>query len=135
MPSYLEVDCVAKDIEEDDLVPATQSYTPNSSDSDSDQRDIKFNSSHFNTSSSEDDSYTRDLKIPQKRVQGNAEIGEDAADAARATLTGILGNLAAMGGNLVANVVGKATPKRHDSESDFEFVEPEEVDLDEENRS
>lgn len=134
MPSYLEVDCATKDIEEDDLVPAPQSYTPNSSDSDSDPRDIKFNSSHFNSSSSEDDSYTRDLKIPQR--SSNAKIGEEnAEDGARAVLTGILGNLAVMGGNLVANVVGKAAPKRHDSESDFEFVESEELDLNEGNKS
>lgn len=84
MPSYLEVAETPCDIEEEDLLPRAGSqgvsFTPGelSSDSDSDHREIRFDSDHFNTSSSEEDPYSKNLSFP-KDIKETAPREKDSA--------------------------------------------------------
>lgn len=126
MPSHLDVDDSVDGLQEDDFVPPSsrQSYTPfeNSSDSDSDIRNMKFKPSHFNpdTSSSEEDaSYARDLKF-----------SDDVLDASAAAQPSIGGILTKIGESLVSNVIRSSTVqprKKSESDSDFEMINSEEL--------
>ncbi|KAF2902041.1 hypothetical protein ILUMI_04140 [Ignelater luminosus] len=129
MPSHLDAEGGSLDgLEEEDLefaIRSTQasgiSVTPGdlSSDSDSDHkkvtRDLTDNS---RLQESDLDSTSKATQVLEKGTQN----------------TGILGSLSVIGSNLISNVIKSAvsnrTPKRHDSDSDFEIIDSDEVDDD-----
>lgn len=135
MPSHLDIEGEVDGLEEEDFEP---SVTPSqasllsripaveySSDSDeSEHRNIEFKSSHFNpdSSSEEESSYTKGLNF--------SEVKEEGAEGS--SLGGILSNLGSIGSTLVSNVmktaVSKESPKKQDSDSDFEIINNEELD-------
>lgn len=134
MPSYLEVAEPPIEIEEEDLMPQTAtsaiSVTPGdlSSDSDSDSKDIKFDSNHFNTSSSEDD-----LLIKSFPTIAQVPVTSESVSMFRSVMNTV-------GSNIVANMFQSAvysqkpeTRKQISSESDssdFELVNAEDIDND-----
>lgn len=145
MPSYLDAEGGSLDgLEEEDLefairstVASGVSFAPGecSSDSDSDHKSMNFESSHFNRDSSSEDEncYAKGLQFSEvsrdladtSRLQGpNLDVPADTSGA------GILGNLTTLGSSLISNVLKTATgtPKRKDSDSDFEIIDSEEVD-------
>lgn len=139
MPSYMDADGSVDDIDEDDLIPQyspSNNYTPNedSSDSDSEQRNMQFDSKYFHSecSSSEEDNYTKGLKFSKS---GNDE--SDSQPPIAQTLSArLMENVAVMGSNLITNILkggGKGddtTDGRRksdsDSNSDFEIVNSDE---------
>lgn len=134
MPSYLEVAKPPIEIEEENLIPQNAasaiSITPGelSSDSDSDSKDIKFDSNHFNTSSSEDD-----LLIKSFPTIAQIPVTSETAGMFRSVMNTV-------GSNIVANMFQSAiysrkpeTRKQISSESDssdFELVNAEDIDDD-----
>lgn len=140
MPSHLDVEGEVDGLEEEDLEP---SVTPSqagllslipaveySSDSDESEvhRNMEFKSSHFSpdSSSEEESSYTKDLNFTD--AKDVTQEGQEAAS----SIGGILSNLGSIGSSLVSNVimsaVTKETPRKQDSDSDFEIISNEELD-------
>ncbi|XP_050310740.1 uncharacterized protein LOC126746495 [Anthonomus grandis grandis] len=133
MPSYLEVAGVPDEIQEEDLIPYTNkpgvTHSPgdSSTDSESEQKGLFFDSDHFNGSSSEED-FTRGM--PRTISEGLPQ--ESAPSMFRSMLS-------TMGNNVVVNmfqsaIVGSSQspsePRRRigsDSDSDFEIVNADEV--------
>lgn len=134
MPSYLEVVEPAIEIEEEDLMPQTAtsgiSVTPGdlSSDSDTDSKDIKFDSNHFNTSSSEDD-----LLIKSFPTIAQVPVTSESVGMFRSVMNTV-------GSNIVANMFQSAVYSRipetrrqvssESDSSDFELVNAEDIDND-----
>ncbi|GJQ85349.1 hypothetical protein Trydic_g12654 [Trypoxylus dichotomus] len=119
MPSYLEAEGSLDGLDEEDLVPnvkpSSTIHTPedNSTDSDSDDKNIKFDSMHYNEVLEVAESLS---KLDEKKTQNIA--------------LGILSNLRAVGTSIMSNVIGGVNvdkPKRKDSDSDFEFINPEDT--------
>lgn len=134
MPSYLEVADTPNDIQEEDLIPPTTkaSSTPGdlSSDSDSDNnREIKFDSDHFNTSSSDDDPYAKDLAFP-KSIQATPRENNENVGVFRSMLNTVSNKLVA---NMFQSAVDSKTPAAtttgasESDSSDFEIVDPDEI--------
>lgn len=136
MPSYLDAEGSIDDgIEEEDLelLRNARGITPSSmstDSSDSENKDIKFESTHFNkdSSSDEDNNYEQGLTFSEiddvdksRRVASiTQQIGSD-----------LLSNLGAMGTSLVSSVFKAANPKpapvkKSDSDSDFEIINTDE---------
>lgn len=155
MPSHLDAEGGSLDgLEEEDLefaIRSTQasgvSVTPGdlSSDSDSDHKSMSFESSHFNRDSSSEDEncYAKGLQFSEvtRDLTDNSRLQESNLDSTSKTTqvlekgtqnAGILGSLSAISSNLISNVIRSAvsnrTPKRHDSDSDFEIIDSDEVD-------
>ncbi|XP_074028515.1 uncharacterized protein [Leptinotarsa decemlineata] len=135
MPSYLDVAEIQRDIEEDDLIPAQDiigSRLNNSgdlsSDSDSDHKNINFESSQF-----DEDSSSEDEKLIGKGLQFSADVDNDNKLTTNFDLTGMLSNVASVGSALVANVLKSGVPtstverKTSGSDSDFEFINYEDL--------
>lgn len=130
MPSYLEVTGTPCDIEEEDLLPRAGShgvsFTPGelSSDSDSDHREIRFDSDHFNTSSSDEGPYSKNLSFPKDVQESKDNAGF--RNMIGSVITSVRGNLV---GNMFQSVMNKTPTKKTISESDseFEFVEREDI--------
>lgn len=86
--------------------------------SDSEHKDIRFETKHFNrdSSSDEDNNY----------VQGLTFSEVDVPDRSKKGTTGLLTNLGAMGSSIVSSVFKSSTPypavKKSDSDSDFEII-------------
>ncbi|KAJ8932783.1 hypothetical protein NQ314_014487 [Rhamnusium bicolor] len=137
MPSYLDVTESQDGIEEDDLIPKIVTrevlYTPGelSSDSDSDHREIHFDSSHFNgdSSSEEENQLIKGLRFSIDAIDAN-QRGQTPA----AGFSGVLSNFATLGSSLVSNVLKSAVSgapverKNSSSDSEFEIINSEEVD-------
>ncbi|KAG5861130.1 hypothetical protein JTB14_019426 [Gonioctena quinquepunctata] len=137
MPSYLDIAESQRDIEEEDLIPSQESrgklsHTPGdlSSDSDSENRDINFDPSQFNA-----DSSSEEENLLGKGLEFSSDFVDDSykKSVPKAGLSGMLSNVASMGGALVANVlkssVGTAPVERKNSSSDseFEIINPEDL--------
>lgn len=139
MPSYLDAEGSLDGLDEEDLVPNVKSpnnaYSPdnNSSDSDSDHRNMKFDSAHFNGDSSSDDEkhYATGLRFSDVHEVSNSPTKFHLQETLTQSLTlGLLNNLTAVGSSIMSNVISTTNadkPKRKDSDSDFEFIDPEEV--------
>ncbi|KAJ8984833.1 hypothetical protein NQ317_013033 [Molorchus minor] len=121
MPSYLDIVESQEGIKEDDLIPKNiheaVSYTPGelSSDSDSEHREIHFDSAHFNgdTSSEEENLLAKGMQFSSDTIEPTK---------AGPALANVLSNFAALGGTLMANVLkSNPVPERKDSSSDSEF--------------
>ncbi|KAB0797219.1 hypothetical protein PPYR_08213 [Photinus pyralis] len=102
---------------------AAISYTPGeiSSDSDSDHKGMSFESSHFNRDSSSEDEnlYSKGLRF--------SEAPKSDPEPGTSQLT-ILSNLTAIGSSLITTVLKSGgTPKRKDSDSDFEIIYEDEI--------
>lgn len=132
MPSYLEVAEAPRDIEEEDLIPRagsrSVSFTPGelSSDSDSDHREIRFDSDHFNTSSSDEDPYSKNLRFPIDVKDIPRETG-GIKSMLSSVITSVSGNLVT---NMFQSAMYKKTPVKttnSESDSDFEMVEPDDI--------
>ncbi|XP_066140033.1 uncharacterized protein [Euwallacea fornicatus] len=138
MPSYLEIVESHQEIQEEDLIPrltrAGVLVTPGelSSDSDSENKDIRFDSDHFNTSSSEDDPYSKDLNFLKVEQSPSLPSNIEGVGMIRSMISTV-------GGNLVANMFQSAVysklpeTKRRSasgSDSDFELVDANELDYD-----
>ncbi|XP_022909981.1 uncharacterized protein [Onthophagus taurus] len=138
MPSHMEGEGSVDGLEEDDLLPTQQpkprgSFTAvdnYSSDSDSDSKGLQFESGHFKDSSSDEEiNYTVGLQFTDDPLGGTQTIARNLA-------SGLLSNLTSMGQALVTNVLTQQLqgtqeerPRRHDSDSDFEFINSDEVDM------
>ena len=132
MPSHLDAED-KESLEEEDLLPPGNnqgaiSFTPGeiSSDSDSDNKGIRFESGHFNgDSSSEEEAYAKNLSFAN--VDNRDSVDKD-------TISTLL-NVAAVGDNLIKmasiikNVVVNPPVQRKDSssDSDFEIINSEEA--------
>ncbi|KAL1491847.1 hypothetical protein ABEB36_012382 [Hypothenemus hampei] len=131
MPSYLEIeDSVDNILEEDDLLPNTKpgvSYTPgesSTSESDSENKEIKFDSDHFNASSSDDDPLTKDLAFKHALSQSHTQPGM------LQSMIATSANL--MGGMFRSKIVQEPkvmdeVPSDSDSSNDFELVDHNDV--------
>ncbi|CAG9759515.1 unnamed protein product [Ceutorhynchus assimilis] len=135
MPSYLEISGGSLEIEEEDLIPHTTksavSFTPGevSSDSDSDNREIKFDSDHFNTSSSEEDRYAIGLTSP-KASQATPKDDQLSLGMIQ-SMVNIVSNRI-VSNMFQSSLLRKSPPKKttlsvSDSDSDFEMVDPDEI--------
>lgn len=137
MPSYLDVAENRDDIEEEDLIPnrAVSHETPLdhgefSSDSDSDHRDIKFDSTHFNgdSSSEEEKLLGQGLKFVDltEKITPNTSKSES-------NFSGMLSNLATMSSSLLTVALksaAKSTPvekENSSSDSEFEIINSDDV--------
>ncbi|KAB0794585.1 hypothetical protein PPYR_11424 [Photinus pyralis] len=130
MPSHLDAEGSLDGLEEEDLEfnmrakpSAAISYTPGeiSSDSDSDHKGMSFESSHFNRDSSSEDEnlYSKGLRF--------SEAPKSDPEPGTSQLT-ILSNLTAIGSSLITTVLKSGgTPKRKDSDSDFEIIYEDEI--------
>lgn len=139
MPSYLEAEGSLDGLDEEDLVPNLKPpctpYTPedHSSDSDSDHRNMKFDTAHFNGDSSSDDEkhYTVGLRFSEVQEVTDSPAKLQIQETLTQSLAlGLLSNLTAVGTSIMSNVISSAStekPKRKDSDSDFEFINAEEA--------
>lgn len=129
MPSYLDVAENRDDIEEEDLIPnrAKSHETPLdqgelSSDSNSDNRDMKFDSTHFNgdSSSEEEKLLGKGLKFVDltEKITPNMSKSES-------NFGGMLSNLATMSSSLLTvalqSAVKSTSVEKENSSSDSEF--------------
>lgn len=134
MPSYLDVAENQDDIEEEDLIPnrlgSSQAPISNdfSSDSESEHRDMKFDSAHFNSDSSSDEEklLSKGLSFTDYRESSAANIRSPESN-----ISGMLTNLAVMGSSLLNVALSsntKSTEKEpSSSDSEFEIVNSEDI--------
>ncbi|KRT83201.1 hypothetical protein AMK59_4528, partial [Oryctes borbonicus] len=122
MPSYLEAEGSLDGLDEEDLVPnvkpSSTLHTPedNSTDSDSDDKNIKFDSMHFNGDSSSDDEkhYTVGLRFSEV-LEGAESTSRLDEKKAQSIALGILSNLTTVGTSIMSNVMSSINvdkPKR-----------------------
>ncbi|CAH1154149.1 unnamed protein product [Phaedon cochleariae] len=138
MPSFMDFVETQQDIREEDLLPSQHfhrkpTHTPDdlSSDSDSEQPDINFESSHFSedTSSEEEKHLGKGLKFSSDFVDNaSRKVISDAG-----SLGGVISNFATLGGAFVANALKSAVTtapvqrKSSSSDSDFEIIDSDDV--------
>lgn len=134
MPSYLDVE-TQDDIQEEDLIPnrGAQFTSLNqgelSSDSDSEHREINFDSTHFNgdSSSEEEKLFGKGLAF--------GELKDTVAPTAKMTeskLGGMLSNLAIMGSSLLTSALTSTVKQpiekeNSSSDSEFEIINKDDV--------
>lgn len=140
MPSYLDAEGSLDGLEEDDLELVTKTgpraspsnYSTDSSDSE--HKNIKFETSHFNRDSSSDEehNYEQGLTFAELDTtdrQGTAPI----VSFTQQLSADLLSNLGIMGSSLVSTVLKTAavsTPpiaRRNDSDSEFEIIDSDDV--------
>ncbi|KAF7272274.1 uncharacterized protein LOC143190048 [Rhynchophorus ferrugineus] len=138
MPSYLEVAAPAIEIEEDDLIPSGSNQSKAltgelSSDSESDNKEIQFDSDHFNTSSSEEDPYTSNLnfrKDTRDGVQTTSEINPQVTETMQNIFSNMMTSVSnSLVGNIIQSALSRPTVQKKNSESDqsdFEILDYEE---------
>lgn len=128
MPSYLDIAGSQPDIEEEDLIPNRTSpreivdnHAGLSSDSDSDHRDMAFDSVHFNG-----DSSSEEEKLLGKGLTFTDLTDKIVSDTNTSkTISGMISNLATISSSLVTaaikSAVKSAPIQRENSSSDSEF--------------
>lgn len=142
MPSYLDAEGSIDGLDEEDLelpqtaasqikvfTKATREY---SSDSDSDPRNMEFDSSHFNrdTSSSDDENgYSKGLTFTDTVDSATSKPSSSQLILTQSIGVGLLSNLSSVGTALIANVLNSVTkqPNRRDSDSDFEIINSDDL--------
>lgn len=142
MPSYLDAEGSIDGLDEEDLeLPQAQSQSKvfnkaapeYSSDSDSDHRNMEFDSSHFNrdTSSSDDENgYSKGLSFADTvDLASNNNKPSSELILTQSIGAGIISNLSSVGTTLITNVLSSVTRKqtRQDSDSDFEIINSDDL--------
>lgn len=137
MPSYLDVAETPNGLEEEDLIPnrtgaCETAYNPGelSSDSDSEHRDMAFDSTHFNG-----DSSSEEEKLLGKGLNFTdiTDRGAPKMDTSRANIGGMLSNLATMSSSLLTAAVTSAIKstsverENNSSDSEFEIINSDDI--------
>ncbi|XP_030761879.1 uncharacterized protein LOC115886744 isoform X2 [Sitophilus oryzae] len=127
MPSYMEIAGTEKDLEEEDLIPNRSSHNKMlkselSSDSESDNKDIQFDSDHFNTSSSEEEHFSKGLAFPkeQKETEGLEKI---ISSVMSSVSENVLANILYSGIGREKQPAKKVRNSESDDSSDFEIID------------
>lgn len=140
MPSYLDAEGSLDGLEEEDLdLPQKQALasaiSEYSSDSDSEHKNIEFDSAHFNRDSSSEDEngYTKGLMFSDsKDVADSSNVFQ--ASIAQSIGAGLISNLTNVGTNILTNVLKTvnapsttAAERSSSSESEFEIIDSEDL--------
>lgn len=137
MPSYLDAEGSVDGLDEEDLeLPQPSSQTlafkaEYSSDSDSEQKNMEFDSSHFNRdSSSDEEAYSKGLSFSDA-VDSSGKTPQTML--VQSIGVGIINNLSTVGTNILTNVLSSVTKaqNRRDSDSDFEIINSDDLKEDE----
>lgn len=145
MPSYLDAEGSLDGLDDDDLdlVKNIQGATPtndSSDSSDNEHKDIKFESSHFNRDSSSDEEHNYEQGLTFSELDTTDKQQKSNVSFTQQLSSDILSNLGSMGSSLVSTVLKTAASsnapaakitKRSDSDSDFEIINPDDIQNDE----
>lgn len=139
MPSYLEAEGSLDGLEEEDLVPMVKPpsviHTPehDSSDSDFEHKNIKFDPAHLNGDSSSDDEKYYATGLGFAEVQEVSELPTKVHTSKNLTehlALSFFNNLTTTATSIISNLTitgGVNKQQRKDSDSDFEFVNTEDA--------
>lgn len=141
MPSYLDAESSMDGLDEEDLeltqpMKHTSSFAKAigeySSDSDSEHRNMEFESGHFKRDSSSDEENVYSAGLDFSDAVDGADVtvkSAPAANLAQSIGVGILTNLSAVGSNILTNVMNSVTKSqnRRDSDSDFEIINSDDL--------
>lgn len=142
MPSYLDAEGSLDGLEEEDLdLPQRQALanaiSEYSSDSDSEHKNIEFDSAHFNRDSSSEDEngYTKGLMFSDSKDVPDSNVLQ--ASIAQSLGAGLISNLTNVGTNILTNVLKTvnassttAAERCSSSESEFEIIDSEDLNED-----
>lgn len=136
MPSYLDVAEPQDVIDEDDLIPnragtRETGYIPGdlSSESDSENRDMAFDATHFNGESSSEEENLLGTGLKFTDVADKASN----SDNKKSNITGMLTNIATMGSSFLTAAIQSAVTsvpierENSSSDSEFEIISSEDI--------
>lgn len=133
MPSYLDAEGSIDGLDEEDLelpLQVAKGEVEYSSDSDSDHKNMRFDSSHFNRDSSSDEehAYSKGLSFSDTVDFGNNKSAVP-LNLAQSIGAGLISNLSTVGSNILTNVLSTVSKPqiRRDSDSDFEIINSDDL--------